>query len=89
VSENIENIVKLYLIQAKISVPFELQSLFVPSLSSCHEKATVALYLGRIRTRKAPYPTTQQRVRRGWELNLDYAIVIVDYAIVVAVKTAL
>jgi len=25
--------------------------LFVPSLSSCHEKATVALYFGRIRTR--------------------------------------
>jgi len=24
--------------------------LFVPSLSSCHEKATVALYFGRIRT---------------------------------------
>jgi len=25
--------------------------LFVPSLSSCHEKSTVALYFGRIRTR--------------------------------------
>jgi len=25
--------------------------LFVPSLSSCYEKATVALYFGRIRTR--------------------------------------
>jgi len=25
--------------------------LFVPSLFSCHEKATVALYFGRIRTR--------------------------------------
>jgi len=74
------------------------KSRFVPSLSSCHEKATVALYFGRIRTclgvvhfrlffellttsfiaacskppssnhRKAPYPRTQQRVRRGWEL---------------------
>jgi len=26
-------------------------NIFVPSLSSCHEKATVALYFGRIRTR--------------------------------------
>jgi len=25
---------------------------------------------------KAPYPKTQQRVRRGWELNQDHAIVI-------------
>jgi len=26
--------------------------------------------------RKEPYPRTQQRVRRGWELNLHHAIVI-------------
>jgi len=26
--------------------------------------------------RNAPYPRTQQRVRRGWELNLDHGIVI-------------
>jgi len=26
--------------------------------------------------RKAPYPKTQQRVRWGWELNLNHAIVI-------------
>jgi len=26
--------------------------------------------------RKAPYPRTQQRMRLGWELNLDYAVVI-------------
>jgi len=81
----------------------------VTSLSSCHAKATVALYFERIRTgfgvvhfrvfrlllllltakfaacskplsrdnhRKAPYSKTQQRVRRGWELNLYHAIVI-------------
>jgi len=27
--------------------------------------------------RKVPYPRTQQRVRRRWELNLSHAIVIV------------
>jgi len=31
--------------------PFFRFVCFVPSLSSCHEKATVTLYLGRIRTR--------------------------------------
>jgi len=30
---------------------YTMDGLFVPSLSSCHEKATVALYFGRIRTR--------------------------------------
>jgi len=83
--------------------------LFISSSSSCHEKAKVALYFGRIRNRlgviqcpfsgfffnffqlnlllvrshqaeiinhKASYPRTQQRVRWGWELILDHAIVI-------------
>jgi len=85
---------------------------FVPSLSSCHEKTTVALCVGWIRTRlrvvhfqvfrlflrlyttnlllvwshqaKIIIVKRLQRVRWGWELNLDC-----DRDHTVAVKSAL
>jgi len=54
------------------SCPFP--SFAVVSLTSYHWICYLFEYRAEIIILKAPYPRTQQRVRRGWELNLDYAV---------------
>jgi len=48
----------------------------VISLTSYHLIYSLFESLSRDNLCKASYPRTQQRVRRGWELKLDHAIVI-------------
>jgi len=48
----------------------------VNSLVFTIEFAVCSKPLSRDNHCKVPYPRTQQRVQRGWEVNLDHAIVI-------------
>jgi len=61
--------------------PHSLRSCPFPSfpvvyLTSYHWICYQFEAISRDNHRKAPYPRSQQRVRRRWELNLDHTIVI-------------